>query len=387
MSDVRNAVATRTRSGRAKSLYTLILGAGFSHPTIPLTHKIVREEIGDFFYLQDLEMPGERTRSQKERDSIRFWREFNAALPANAAVKLNKVGLPLDPGAAYRALFAMQSSNPAFYKEFHRGDHFLKEFLRHLMNPAWAQPNDAHFLLGCLLELQQWGSLRTATPFARRIFTTNFDTLLQQTLQSAGVLYTISDRPATGFTEDEFSIEDEEAIHLVYTHGSILRHNPANTDDEIRQLQRLNAESITPWLETHGVIVLGFSGWNDGLMTALSNCSRFERGLYWCDIHSAEEAPSKLPANVVELLGREPTNRFYVPLGVEGASRFMASLYEALAVDWQASNGGSGPGTSDLDQRLRLKRRVQTALERHERAHEMCARYAQAPDTSVEGRA
>jgi hypothetical protein len=356
-------------------LYTLIVGAGFSHPSIPLTRKIVREEIGDFFYLQDQEMPGARTRSQKERDSIRFWREFNTAIPANAAVKLNPVGLPLDPSAAYRSLFAMRLSNPAFYDGFGNGTDFLKEFLRHFLNPGWAQLNDAHFLLGCALELQQWGSLRACTPFARRIFTTNFDTLLQQTLQQVGVLYTISDRPAAGFTADEFSIEDEEAIHLVYAHGSILRHNPANTDDEILRLQELNATIITPWLEQHGVIVIGYGGWEDGIMAALSACRRFKRGLYWCDVHPVEDTPNKLPTNVLRLLGQGPTERFYVPMAEGGASQFMASLYEALAFDSQGPVDGPGTGASNLIQRLGLDRRGSTALERHERAREICAGY------------
>jgi hypothetical protein len=51
--DIRGAVTVRG-SGRSESAsHALIVGAGFSHPSVPLTRRIVREEIGDFFYLQD----------------------------------------------------------------------------------------------------------------------------------------------------------------------------------------------------------------------------------------------------------------------------------------------------------------------------------------------
>jgi hypothetical protein len=59
-----------------------------------------------------------------------------------------------------------------------------------------------------------------------------------------------------------------------------LRHNPANTDDEIGRLRELNATMITPWLEQRGVVVIGYGGWDDGIMDALAACHRFARGLY-----------------------------------------------------------------------------------------------------------
>ena len=304
-------------------------------------------------------MPGARSRSQKERDSIRFWREFNAAASTRTAVRLNPVGLPSNPAAAYRSLFAMQSTTPEFYDGFHNGDDFLKEFLRHFLNPGRAQLNDAHFLLGCLLELQQWGWQRASGAFVRRIFTTNFDTLLQQMLQMVGVLYTVSDRPAAGMAQDKFAIEEEEAIHLVYVHGSILRHNPANTDDEIGRLRALNATMITPWLEQRGVVVIGYGGWDDGIMEALAACRRFARGLYWCDVHPVEHAPTRLPSNVLGLLEGGPDERYYAPLGEGGASQFMAALYQAFAFDSQQPGGNPGTATTEPIQRLRLARRGQ----------------------------
>src|SRR5215510_5743970 len=86
--------------------YTLIVGAGFSHPGVALTRQMLRQEIGDLYIFQDAEDATSRTRRQKERDSSRFWREFNTHLPDGRRVALDRDGLPADPPAAYRNLFA-----------------------------------------------------------------------------------------------------------------------------------------------------------------------------------------------------------------------------------------------------------------------------------------
>jgi hypothetical protein len=112
---------------------------------------------------------------------------------------------------------------------------------------------------------------RRTCAFCRTIFTTNFDTLLQNSLQMVNLLYTVTDRPERRLDRSEFA-GDELAIHLVYTHGSILRHNPASATDELDGLAEQNVEVLRDQLESRDVIVIGYSGWNDGLMTALRRC-------------------------------------------------------------------------------------------------------------------
>ena len=176
-------------------------------------------------------------------------------------------------------------------------------------------------------------------------FTTNFDTLLQQMLQMVGVLYTVSDRPAAGITQDEFAIEEEEAIHLVYVHGSILRHNPANTDDEIGRLRALNATMITRGWSSGAWSLLGTVAGT----TALWKLWRPAVGLHVASI-GATCTPSSMRQQgclVILRFTRRWTGRaIYVPLGEGGASQFMAALYQAFAFDSQHPGGNPGTATT-----------------------------------------
>jgi hypothetical protein len=138
----------------------------------------------------------------------------------------------------------------------------VKDFLRHVLDPTGYRPgsdvpereydyctsgrnnlNAAHFFLASLLQLQQTGRLWQIRASCRTIFTTNFDTLLQYALQLVDVLYCLTDRPERGLAPSDFP-EDEPYIQLVYTHGSILRHNTASTNEELRTLSEKNAEVL-----------------------------------------------------------------------------------------------------------------------------------------------
>src|SRR6202022_2397511 len=110
------------------------------------------------------------------------------------------------------------------------------------------------------------GRLWELRPFCRTIFTTNFDTQLQDALQLVNVLYSVTDRPARGLDASAFP-EDDPVIHLVYTHGSILRHNAASTVDELAALTEKNASILRSYLESRDVLVLGYGGWDDSLMS------------------------------------------------------------------------------------------------------------------------
>ncbi len=341
-----------TQKGAA---YTLIVGAGFSHGVVPVTKELLHERIGDYYF--DNPDSLQRSSRQKEKLSALFWREFNAAGSPDGEdlVKLNEQNLPVDPTAAYQLLFTyrvanLMWSNGADARPRSRvigGESFVKDFLRHVLDPGGYDAryerhgptgdyvtigrnniNAAHFFLASLLELQQAGELWKLRPFCRTIFTTNFDTLLQNALQLANVLYSLTDRPERGFAASDFP-EDDRIIHLVYTHGSILRHNPASTTDELAGLSRTNEALLKSYLQTRDVIVLGYGGWNDSLMSALAGRDGTRHMTYWCNVHPADAPAEKLPSPVRHLLG---TGRAaYVPLGPEGADGFMARLFQAVA--------------------------------------------------------
>jgi hypothetical protein len=338
--------------------YVLILGAGFSYGVVPLVGELMQETIGDYYYPDQDESFLQRPANVRRRDSANFWAEFNKAAMSERlpTVALNGKGLPKTPGAAYQYLFTYEGANILFaqhgpktgnswleHLRQHRadnqtpekqpniGERFVKGFLRYVLDPGAEHGygstgrnylNPAHIYLAALLEAQQLGRDWATCAFCRTLLTTNFDTLLQNGLQMVNLLYRLTDRPEAGLDSSELGIE-EGPIHLVYVHGSILRHNPASTMDELGGLAHKNVEVLRGYLEPRDVIVIGYSGWSDGLMTALRGC-KSQHKVYWCDVLSQPAS------HVACFLKKRAGNAAYVPLGKAGANGFMRALYEAL---------------------------------------------------------
>jgi tetratricopeptide (TPR) repeat protein len=140
----------------------------------------------------------------------------------------------------------------------------------------------------------------------------------------------ITDRPERGLDSADFP-EHDRALHLVYTHGSILRHNAASTTVELSDLTRKNAQKIAEYLKSKDLLVIGYGGWDDSLMSALTWCDKTCHRIYWCNVHPADEAEANLAPAVRELLHSYAGQAYYVPLGAGGADGFMRDLYRALA--------------------------------------------------------
>jgi hypothetical protein len=212
-----------------------------------------------------------------------------------------------------------------------RGTRFVDGFLRHVIDIGTGASgssgrtdlNLAHIYLAALLERQQLGRSWKALPFCRTIFTTNFDTLLQNALQLVNLSYCITDRPERGIEHADFPLP-ESAIHLVYAHGSILRQNAASSVDKLTGLAGSNAEVLANYLTSRDVIVVGYGGWDDGLMRALRHCSSATQTVYWCGV---AQTP---PPHVAELLANRAGRGVYVSLGDDGADGLMRRLYERL---------------------------------------------------------
>jgi hypothetical protein len=357
--------------------YALIVGAGFSHGVVPLTRELLHERIGDFYYPRGSEEGSgeERSSKEKQRLSRAYWKEFNAATVAAGEpfIELDRKGLPVNPSVAYQQLFTCRTTNTLFDSapkiraspylanlRKHRdrprpqakvmaGQQFVKEFMQNELDrggylseagPAgksWlttgrSELNAAHFFLASLLELQQSGELRNLRPFCRTIFTTNFDTLLQSALQLVNLMYCVTDRPERGIEVMDF-LEHDRALHLVYTHGSILRHNAASTTDELLTLTKKNACAISQYMGRRDVLVFGYGGWEDTLMSALADGYRTGRRIYWCNVYPEHEVEDRLAPAVRDLFRLYENKAFYVPLGRGGSDTFMAHLYGALAPD------------------------------------------------------
>ena len=344
--------------------YALIVGAGFSYGAVPLVRELMHETIGGYYCPDQDQSSLERPASVLRADAANFWAEFNetAANCGLPVVAVDGEGLPTDPGAAYRNLFTYEGANVLFALKEARervpswlgrlqqqrdtakppderrqdpqdtGERFVKGFLRYVMDPGYeyghgstgrSDLNVAHVYLAALLEAQQTGLGWRTSAFCRTILTTNFDTLLQNALQMTNLLYMITDRPERGLDRSEF-VEEETAIHLVYTHGSILRHNPASATGELDQLSDKNVEILRSHLQSRDVIAIGYSGWDDGLMAALRRCDPSRHEVYWCDV-LREPAP-----HVADFLNQQANGAAYVCLGEFGADGFMRTLYQAL---------------------------------------------------------
>jgi SIR2-like domain len=342
--------------------YALIVGAGFSHGVVPMVRQLMHETVGDFYFPDQDQSSMKRAPAVLQRHSADFWSEFNRAAGANdlPLIEVDGDGLPADPGTTYQALFTYEGVNALFaMKEPEKqgylanlqrkrdtiagagrrqrppsrdGEVFAREFLQRIIDAGAEHGygstgrgdlNEATIYLAALLEAQQSGHGWHTRAFCRTILTTNFDTSLQNCLQLVNLLYLITDRPERGLDQSDFP-GNETAVHLVYTHGSILRRNPASSVLELGELATRNADVLQRFLQTRDVITIGYSGWDDGLMAALRRCDGSRQHLYWCGVGAAP------PPHIADFLSQRAGHADYVQLGKAGAGGLLRSLYRGL---------------------------------------------------------
>jgi len=342
------------RHGRRQDppAYTLILGAGASFGVVPTAKQMLG--IADRGVVHEECIPAflhERQHGVKpERGELRhvvraFWDRFLDANPEfrgerterNKHIPLissDADGVP--DGAsiahAYKSIFDQRRTSGL------NTPSGAREYLRSITLGGRTENialNGTHFFLASLLSLQtRTNEMVDGQPvyvgqrsFARTLFTTNFDPLLQVSLQLFHLLYYMTDRPES-LAADGLHTDEHPAIHLFYAHGSVHRPFLANTEEEIRHLHN-NARSLAAYFGQHGVIVLGYSGWDDCLLRALHEINSFGNNLYWL----ARGADSISPKVEAFLCSRP--NTFWVPITDGG--EFMAALHRRLCPGMAAS--------------------------------------------------
>lgn len=312
--------------------FALVLGAGFSHDLVPTAREVVREDLPLW---KKARATGEAFDSLKELPTEKrlaiareFWSEFVRRNPScEPEIRLDEMtGLPVDYAAAYRAAF-----DPGYIGAV-GAPADAREFQRLLMRLDQPRLNAAHFLLASLLGVQPRRSqpgpsdwFKTRAAFSRLILTTNFDPFLQTALQLVNRLYFMSDTPDLGVS-DEILDDHTDAIHLVYLHGSVHRRLQVADDECIRRIKESNARTLASCLKRRGVIVLGYSGWDDVMVEALAQCDAFDHRLYWCGLEPDPLAKGAFGQRVPEVL-RKPTAQY---VRIDGAGRFMAGLLTRL---------------------------------------------------------
>ncbi|MEM7624605.1 MAG: SIR2 family protein [Planctomycetota bacterium] len=330
---VRNVLGTlESFAGEPDAAFTLLLGSGFSYPLIPTASQMVLRDIPWWLFRRRSKELREKPFADapsREPDLDEFAKRLWADVHRDASdrFELDEQGLPTPNGDnishAYKAVMSGQSS---------RGLHtpaLQRAYLRDACKRVGKRINMAHLYLASILSAQDRSDDRAA--FCRTIFTTNFDPLLQRALQSVGQLYFMTDRPEKGIEPPDD--QSDTAVHLIYTHGSIHRYFLANTPDDLDNLSHQNSAQLTQYFQRHGVIVMGYGGWPDTTMKALRNCDKFGNNLYWCDRKSPRAAAEGgLLHDVVDLLGQDRDNRYYVQLPESGADGAMLGLHNAMGL-------------------------------------------------------
>lgn len=310
--------------------FVFVLGAGFSAGLVPTTSDLVKENIPLWIHAKGdtnvyREMLGAIS-SERAGIARRFWAEFvRRNLEFGIDLHLNaETGLPNVPSEAYKAAFSPRFSGALSQPKRAR------EFQRELIRSSKPGLNLSHFLLASLLALQPSGRtgdrFKTKSALSRLIFTTNFDSYLQRALQATNQLYYMSDIPDLDIGPDLLD-PSHDAIHLVYIHGSIHRQVQAASEEDIRDCTKKHAGVLRTILGSRGVIVLGYSGWDDAIVEALHDCAKFDLGLYWMGLESDPRQPGKYGPKVPKILEKRSA-RF---VQISSADDFMVKLWGRLA--------------------------------------------------------
>ncbi len=312
-----------------ETAFTMLLGAGFSYGVIPTAKDVL--EAAPAWLAKRTERGGNEDEVVSAADiSKKFWKniadnyndknfwEKNTDKHEDVVLEFDKTTGLLENKHISRAYKHLMSS---VYPTGLTTPKIRREFMREICSNANRKNNPSHLYLACLLNQQRKAGWKYNAKFCKTILTTNFDHLLQDALQLVNVLYYMSDRPeAFEFLQED----DHNAIHLVYTHGSVHRYILLNSKEEIKGAAEKNSSALKSHFEQHGVIVMGYGGWEDSTMTALLQANRFDGNLYWC-VRKGED----ISDNVKELLEKHAACAFKVT--IPSADEAMHKIFERLS--------------------------------------------------------
>jgi tetratricopeptide (TPR) repeat protein len=254
--DIRQAV-DQSRRRKSSSPFFFMVGAGISHPPIPLASAIQEHCITEALRYGKTAGPG----SDTPMTGYSHW--FEQAYP-------------------------------------HPGDR--QHYLRQLMESQVISP--ANFRLAHLILEKSITNL---------VVTTNFDDFLSRALTLFGRNHIVCDHPRT-LERIDLSANDVQIIHI---HGSYWFYDCCNLKDEISDRAKASAATsftmlamLDDILRLHSPLVAGYSGWEgDVFMTALQRrlSASLRTNLYW---FSYSESDAR---NLPDWLTGHPQVRIVVP--------------------------------------------------------------------------
>lgn len=176
----------------------------------------------------------------------------------------------------------------------------------------------------------------------RAIITTNFDNYIEQALERLEL-------PVQVISNDDDLEHSEPLIHCkavrVYKpHGTLGRGALRNTPEDLKRLSAGMEGELVRVTSEHGLIVLGYSGSDPGMLTVLSERKPNRYPLFWVN-------PCKPEGTVAQLLD----NRGYVYLPCSGAAPFIREYLQLVDRLTEMSPAiGHGPTLYDLEQALQI---------------------------------
>lgn len=116
----------------------------------------------------------------------------------------------------------------------------------------------------------------------RVIITTNFDRLMEQALDAAGVQPTVVS--STDHVSGMMPLQHNNCV-VVKVHGDYLDTRIRNTEDELAAYENEMNELLDRVLTEYGLVVCGWSGdWDPALAGAVARTTRFRFSTYWMTV-------------------------------------------------------------------------------------------------------
>jgi hypothetical protein len=144
------------------------------------------------------------------------------------------------------------------------------------------------------------------------VWTTNFDQLVPQAMAGMDLSTSVIEVGLDTTDRIERAPSRDELVHVAL-HGDYRYDRLKNTDEEIRKQDERLRQHLIDQLSDHNLIVVGYSGRDRSVMTALREAYS-EPGtgtLYWCGY--GEERPSEHVADLIRHARSKNRKAFYTP--------------------------------------------------------------------------
>lgn len=270
--------------------YVVFVGAGFSKDAgIPSGWEVLLETLKPLYLLkQDTDRSPEVAITQEE---LEIWYKNNE--------EINNLG--------YSQILELIRPGEVERREY------IATFF------AGKQPGEAHRELAQLVSMG----------LVRFIFTTNFDDLIEKSLDEYGINYDVifSD----DILEKSKSWDKVTQCRIYKLHGDYKAGGLRNTDSELKSLDPLMSEDFQYIIDRHGIFFIGYSGRDAGVMEHILRRKPYSYPIYWQIRDYPEDVEEYKYFHAVKNKYENKDKRPVYYLENPSASHFLRSIREGVA--------------------------------------------------------